>query len=125
VSVLGPETTRIVDELVARRRAVADVFPTKKRAVVGRLDALATDVGRLRRLTTDSSSYSALLTSRIADHVETLDSMVSFTAHAIYRANRAAGIEDKLAIEQALAAVDDRACRLRKLLGEKDSARAA
>jgi hypothetical protein len=122
---LGPETTRVVEELAARRRAVVDVFPTMERAVGGRLDALATDVGRLRRLTIDSSSYSALLTSRIAEHVETLDSMLSSTAHAIYRANLAGGIEDNRAMDQALAAVDARVCRLRKLLGEKDSARAA
>jgi hypothetical protein len=90
-------------------------------AVIGRLDALAADVGRLRRLSTDSESYSARLAGRIAGHVETLDSMLSSTAHAIYRAKVADGIEDNLAVEQALAAVEDRLGRLRQLLGEKES----
>jgi hypothetical protein len=80
-------------------------------ATDGRLDALAGDVGRLRR-SLDPESYGGFLIARIAGHIETLDAILQPTAGELYR-------EADVPLTRALATVDERSRTLRRLLGEK------
>ena len=77
-----------------------------------RLDALAEDVGRLRR-SVDSETHAGFLVGRIADHVETLDAILEPTAAELYR-------ESAMPLAGALASVDERSRTLLRLLGETD-----
>jgi hypothetical protein len=88
------------------------------RATASRVDALAADVGRLRRHL-DGESYSAFLAGRIADHVETLDAILEPTAADLVNALTKFGVEDEEAVLEALATVDGRCRELRALLGGK------
>jgi hypothetical protein len=75
-----------------------------------RLDALAADVGRLRRRL-NGDSYDGWLAWRLGEHVDALDAMVSPNAADIYNEHPLAGVDE------ALATVDARARELRVLLG--------
>jgi hypothetical protein len=79
-------------------------------ALVLRLDELARDLGRMRRsLESSGVEWSGeYLLQRLAEHVESLDVMLSPTAAALWRTG--------LDVEQALEAVDARADALDRLL---------
>lgn len=83
--------------------------------LMDRVDALAADVGRVRRRVEPDSSL-AYLVDRIADHVEWLDVMLQPSA-----AELAAYVYpgDDEAVDAALEAVDRRAARVRHLLARK------
>jgi hypothetical protein len=87
--------------------------------LLARVEALAEDVGRLRRRST-STGWDAHILDRVAGHVETLDLILSPTAGEVYRANRRFGAGDELALDCALEDVGNRAARLRSLLGEAE-----
>ena len=74
------------------------------------IDQLAADIGRLRRRHPDD-----WLIDRISDHIETLASMLEPTA-AQLAAWTAPG--DEAAVTEAIRIVDERAQKLRRLLGE-------
>lgn len=77
-------------------------------AVSLRIDSIATEVGRLRRLTKPETSLFYCV-DRLADHVEALDCMLEPSA----------GELSKLVdVEEALAIVDARTSQLRSLLAQ-------
>jgi hypothetical protein len=82
------------------------------------LNALAGDVGRLRRRL-DRESYDGFLVGRIADHVETLDCLAGPTAAELAHVSATYGVDDEEAVAGALEMVDARCRELRGLLGGK------
>jgi hypothetical protein len=81
--------------------------------VLSRLDSLARDVGRLRRMS-DGENWTL---ERIADHVDALDAMLSPTAGERYRDNLACCGYEQVSVEAALRDTKDRAWQLRDMLG--------
>lgn len=79
------------------------------------MDELARDVGRLRHHV-DSDSYGGMLLSRIADRVETIDLIISPTAHELYIDRLVLGVPEDDAVADALACVDARTRTLQTLL---------
>ncbi len=90
-------------------------------ALLARLEALAADVGRLRRrfASNDDAWTGAYVVDRIAQHVECLDSWFSATAADIYSENLIHGASEDEAVAHAFAVVDKRARHIRGLLGEE------
>jgi hypothetical protein len=78
-------------------------------ATLLRIDELAQDVGTLRRRPTND--YSNFLLDRIAFHVQALDALAFPTASDFYQAGAT--------VPEALAIVDERTDRLRRVLGER------
>jgi hypothetical protein len=81
-----------------------------------RLDAVAVNVGRLRRHL-GGDGYSTFLAWRVADGLEALDCLLEPTAADLYRGNLAFGLDDEEAVAEALTRVDERNEELRCLLG--------
>ena len=93
------------------------------RARRGKVDALAVDVGRLRRRVEEGSSL-AHLADRLADEIEQLDAMLEPSAAQLRREllAEAAG-DDDAATEAALAIADARGRQLQALLGRTGGSR--
>jgi len=83
------------------------VSPHQVQALRQLADALAVDVGRLRR---NLGEDGGRLVDRLADRAWKLDGFVQQTAADLYK--------ESGDVELALATVDDRARRFRRLLGE-------
>ena len=79
-------------------------------AILYQLEEIAADVGRLRRRAEPETSIAYAL-ERIADRVESIDSIVCFSAGQL--------VAEGEAVERAVELVDVRARQLRTLLGEK------
>jgi hypothetical protein len=90
---------------------------TGTHVLLDRLDLLAADVGRLRRRLEPESSI-AHLGDRLADHVETLDVILSPSAAELQRAFFCECGDHDLALDEALAETDRRQRQLRVLLSE-------
>lgn len=90
-----------------------NVTPLQAVALVERLDALAADVGRLRRRSASNEEAwtGPYIVERLAQHVETVDAALQPSAGELV----AAGFD----VDTALSTVDARARRFRELLGEK------
>jgi hypothetical protein len=71
-------------------------------ALLARLDAIAADVGRLRR--------GGYIVERLVENIHTLDTMLHASAGEL--------VHDGVAVDEALATVDRRDAHLRRLLGE-------
>ena len=86
-----------------------------------RLDAIALDVGRLRRgVGADpTTSYQALLVDRVAWGIRVLDALTQPTAADLTRCLSFAGLGDDAAVGRALELVDERDAELHRLLGER------
>jgi hypothetical protein len=82
------------------------------------IDAIAADIGRLRRRLV-GDEYALHLLCRIATKVEGFDAFLQPTAAEIYRANLAFSGDEQESIDAALEDVDSRARHFRALLGEK------
>lgn len=100
---------------------VADTIaadPSGRTAIRYRLLELGRDVGVLRRrFTSNEHTWTGeWIADRIADHVETLDAMVSLSAGEIVACN-APG--DDEAVEEALRIVEEREQMVRSKLGRK------
>jgi len=78
-------------------------------ALRGRIQALAEDVGRLRRRV-EPDTYDAFLAFRIAGHVEALDALAWPTAAELYR--------ECVDVDLALELVDEHAAKLHRTLGD-------
>jgi hypothetical protein len=83
--------------------------------VIDRLDAIAADLGRLRRrFDSNSAAWTrTFIVDRLAEHVETLDCMLHVSAGEL--------VQQGLAVDAALEAVDARSARLRRLLAIGDA----
>jgi VIT1/CCC1 family predicted Fe2+/Mn2+ transporter len=81
-----------------------------------RVDALALDVGRLRRHL-DGDTYAGFLAWRVANGIEAIDCLLEATAAELFRGNVAFGLDDEEAVAEALATVDARSRTLRRALG--------
>jgi hypothetical protein len=88
---------------------------SEARLLRGRIDDLARDVGRLRRRL-DAEGYDGFLVRSIADHVETLDVITQPTAHDLYIARLAFGVDEEEAVADAVADIDARRRQLQSLL---------
>jgi hypothetical protein len=98
-----------------RRRRQPPRIPATP-ALALRLEQLARDVARLRRLV-EPTGYAGHLVDRLAEHVLTLDVMLAPTAAEIVRANLEIGADDELAVEAALQDAERRDRKIRGLLG--------
>jgi hypothetical protein len=88
-------------------------------AQLARLDALATDVGRLRRRHASNPGWSGtLFLDEIARHVEVLHGMATPTAAEVYADCLCACADEQLSLAEALAYADGRVRTLRRQLGE-------
>lgn len=85
-------------------------------ALACRVDALAIDVGRLRRHCKPETWFE-YIADVIANHVETLDCTIHPTAHELYLAYRHEGWDEDVAVEMALAEIDQQARDIRSKLG--------
>lgn len=90
-----------------------DVF---RGALHSRLDQVATEVGRLVRRCEPGSSLLALA-SRLADHIEALDGLISPAADELVPDLFAVCGDEDVAAREALAIVDRRAASVRSRLG--------
>lgn len=91
------------------------------RALLGQLDALAGDVGRLRRrLASDVAWSGGYIVDRIATAVESIDLMLRPSAGELAGDEVAAGADEAAAVTRALTTVDRRSTKLRGLLGEAE-----
>lgn len=90
------------------------------RAFVATLEALAADVGRLRRrfASNEAAWTGPFVVDRIALLVDGLDAQLQPTAGELYRERIADGLDDGRAVASALGVVDARARRMRELLRE-------
>lgn len=79
------------------------------RALLGRVEAIAGDVGRLRRRDLGTGGY---IVDRLAGNVESLDAAIFVSAGELVR--------EGATVEEALELVDGRSRRLRRLLGERE-----
>ena len=95
-----------------------NVSALQAQAFMDRVEALAADVGRLRRRLA-GDEYGSYLVDRLALHVEVLDAFLWATAGEIYQANICVCGDEDESVAAALEDVDDRARRFRALLGEK------
>jgi hypothetical protein len=86
-------------------------------AFAGRVEALAEDVGRLRRRLVDDE-YGLHLVCRLAMHADFFDAFIRPTAAEIFVANLAFCGDEQQAVDAALGDVDARARHFRGLLGE-------
>src|SRR5262245_45827923 len=91
-------------------------------ALLAMVEAIAEDVGRLRRrfASNESAWTGVYLVERLAGNVESLDVMISTPAAELYRDFLAYCGDEELALEESLAVVDRRAAELRRLLAEAE-----
>jgi hypothetical protein len=89
---------------------------------LARLDALAADVGRLRRRYASSTDARAgtFFLDLIAGHVQALDALLRPTAAKVYAANLWLCGDEQVSVTAALADADARTRHLRSLLGERE-----
>ena len=93
---------------------MSGVFDTEmcSRALLGRVEQIAGDVGRLRRrFDANSNAWTgSYICTRLAEDVQTLDLLLHATAGELVTT----GVD----VERALAIVDARSAQLDRLLGE-------
>jgi hypothetical protein len=80
------------------------------------LDQIATDIGRLRRLTPEETSAWWAI-DRISNAVETMDCVLQPSAAELYVEFFAVSGDHAVSLEEALRVADGRARRLREMLG--------
>lgn len=89
-------------------------------ALALRLDEIARDAGRLRRRFASNGAWTGLtILDRLADAVESLDTLTRPTAGELQRDYFAVCGKHELATSEALEAVDRRVAQLRWLLGRE------
>ena len=82
---------------------------------LARIENLAGAVGRVRRALRASLDAADAL----AGHVEAIDCCLTPRAADFVRGNRAFGISEDEAVAEALASIDERTRKIRRLLGEE------
>jgi hypothetical protein len=119
--VLEQERARTFAPAIGKGDPAPAVLFALSPALVLRIDDLARDVGRLRRLL-EPRGYVGHLADRIAGHVETLDVMLAPSAAEILAANLWFCGDETVALEAVLEDADARAQHLRRLLGSGQAA---